>query len=182
MALTHRTFEFYVGDTWTMNASLHDRDGNPLDLTDAVVIWRLRDDISNAIVATATIDEGIALVDAVNGAIVITLAASATALLPAGNYLDEIRIIIGDLTETQAIGPIVAKVVNAVQPPTVPDLAAELEALKSARRSGVLSVRFADREVTYRSDRELQQQIAALQGQLGIQGPRLAVVRSSKGY
>jgi len=182
MALTHRTFEFFVGDTWTMNASLHDRDGKPLDLTDATVIWRLRDDIANAVVATATIDDGIGIVDAVNGAIVITLASSATSLLPPGNYLDEIRVIIGDVTDTQAIGPIVAKVVTAVPSPTGPDLLAELEALKGARRSGVLKVRFADREVEYRSDRELQQQIAALQGQLGIQGPRLAVVRSSKGY
>jgi hypothetical protein len=65
-------------------------------------------------------------------------------------------------------------------------LTLQLEALKSARRTGALRVRFADREVTYRSDTELKAQIAALESELaaaeGTPRPRNVVIRSTKGW
>lgn len=65
-------------------------------------------------------------------------------------------------------------------------LQAQLEALKSARRSGVLKSRFSDREVTYRSDTELGRAISALENEIAVaQGtPRATTVtiRSNKGW
>jgi hypothetical protein len=65
-------------------------------------------------------------------------------------------------------------------------LKADLEALRSARRTGVLRVRFADREVWYRSEAELQKQVASLENEIvaleGSSTPRTIAVRSEKGW
>ncbi len=65
-------------------------------------------------------------------------------------------------------------------------LTADLERLKAARRSGVLSVQFTDRHVTYRSDFELVRAIAALESEIattqGTARPRSINIRSDKGW
>jgi hypothetical protein len=65
-------------------------------------------------------------------------------------------------------------------------LTADLERLKKARRSGVLRILLADREVTYRNDQELARQIAALEAEIaalqGASKPRTVAVRSEKGW
>lgn len=66
----------------------------------------------------------------------------------------------------------------------------DLEQLKSARRTGARRVRIgspgAEREVEYRSDRELVAAIAAVESEIaemeGSARPRFVVVRSSKGW
>lgn len=64
-------------------------------------------------------------------------------------------------------------------------LRAELESLKATRRSATLKVRFADREVTYKSDAEMVAAIAATENEIAaLEGT--PVVRSinvrSKGW
>jgi hypothetical protein len=61
-------------------------------------------------------------------------------------------------------------------------LLADLESLKEARRSGVLKVRFDEREVTFRSDAEIAAQIAAIETEISGSGPRNVMVRSTKGW
>jgi hypothetical protein len=64
-------------------------------------------------------------------------------------------------------------------------LQADLAALKSARRSGVLRTRFGDREVQYRSDAEMAAQVAALESEInaldGSPAVRSIAIRS-KGW
>lgn len=65
-------------------------------------------------------------------------------------------------------------------------LETQLEALKNARRSGVQSAGYGDKRTEFRSDEEMQAAIAALEGEIaaaeGTLNPRIAVVRSTKGW
>jgi hypothetical protein len=65
-------------------------------------------------------------------------------------------------------------------------LRTDLESLKSSRRSGALRTRFGDREVQYRSDKEMVSAIAALETEIATaQGtPRetTITIRSKKGW
>jgi hypothetical protein len=65
-------------------------------------------------------------------------------------------------------------------------LTAALGALKAARRSGVRSVIFGERQVVYRNDPELMAQIAALESEIaaaaGSPKPTTVLVRSNKGF
>jgi hypothetical protein len=60
-------------------------------------------------------------------------------------------------------------------------LIAQLDALKAARRSGVRTVTFGERSVTYRDDAELMAQIAAIENEITPK-PRTVLVRSEKGF
>lgn len=54
---------------------------------------------------------------------------------------------------------------------------AEIDALEAALKSGVLRVRFADREVTYRTQTEMAQQLRLMKNQLSVapsSGPRFS--------
>jgi hypothetical protein len=65
-------------------------------------------------------------------------------------------------------------------------LRGDLETLKSARRMGARAVQIADRQVTYRNDRELTSQIAALEAEIaaidGTEKPRTIIIRNTKGW
>ncbi len=65
-------------------------------------------------------------------------------------------------------------------------LRSQLDALKRARRSGVLRLRDQDQETLYRSDSELAAEIASLESEIaeltGSNKPRSISLRSSKGW
>jgi hypothetical protein len=56
---------------------------------------------------------------------------------------------------------------------------AQLHELKSMRGSGVLHVKFGEREVWFKSDAELRDAIASLEAELNPQRPRNVVCRPS---
>ncbi len=163
MTATHPTFLLYAGDTWQFDALLHDSDGAALDLTDAEIVWRLRNS-SQQIVETLSVGAGIALIAPLAGSCRITLPVTQTALLPAGLYSDEtwVRTQAG-FASTQAVGTIA--VARAGQTAT-PNLAGELAALKAARRSGHLRVRIENFETEYKSDAEMVRAITALENEI----------------
>jgi hypothetical protein len=57
----------------------------------------------------------------------------------------------------------------------------ELAALRRARVSGLHQVRFRDREMTYRSDKELLAAIRDLEAELGRSRPRRLLTTAHKG-
>ena len=65
-------------------------------------------------------------------------------------------------------------------------LQGQLDALKTARRSGAVRVAYGDKSIEYRTDAEMQAAIASLENEIaaaqGIAKPRIAYVRSTKGY
>lgn len=65
-------------------------------------------------------------------------------------------------------------------------LLAQRDALKAARYAGTLSVEYADKKVTYRSDRELANALAAITKEInaasGVSVPRVIRIASSKGF
>ncbi|WP_025036215.1 phage head-tail joining protein [Bradyrhizobium sp. DOA9] len=65
-------------------------------------------------------------------------------------------------------------------------LRAQLEALKSAYRSGTRTLQYDGRVVTYVSAAEMREAIASLNAEIaqitGTAAPTVGVVRSSKGY
>jgi hypothetical protein len=62
---------------------------------------------------------------------------------------------------------------------------AEIDALEAAMKSGVLRVRFADRDITYRSQAEMAQQLKLMKNQLSAapsSGPRYSQASFSEPY
>ena len=88
---------FVVGDDWRIAGTLLDRDGNPLDLTNASITWTLLDPSGAAVKANAIIT----VVDPPTAGIVnIKLAAATTAALAPGRYTEALRITRGGTTST----------------------------------------------------------------------------------
>lgn len=62
-------------------------------------------------------------------------------------------------------------------------LAADLETLKAAYRSGGRTISYEGKSVTYGSAEEMRAVIAAIEAELGISPPvRTIIVRSNKGW
>ncbi len=64
-------------------------------------------------------------------------------------------------------------------------LRAQLESLKASRRSGVLRTRFGDREVYYKSETEMRDAIASIEGEIASldgTGVRHSINIRSKGW
>jgi len=62
---------------------------------------------------------------------------------------------------------------------------AEIDALEAAMKSGVLRVRFADRDITYRSQAEMAEQLKLMKNQLSgapTSGPRFSQASFSEPY
>ena len=133
MTTTHAQFLLYTGDTWTFDAALHDNAGAALNLTGAVILWKLRDGAGN-LKASLSVGAGIEVTNAAGGLCTITVPPALTAMLAAGSYDDEIAVTTADgFVTTQAVGGITVMKAGA---PAAPDLAGQLLALKAARRSG----------------------------------------------
>ena len=181
MTATHSPFTLYAGDTWQLDAALHDNDGTALDLTGAVILWRLRN-AAQVLVALLSVGDGIAITDALAGLCRITLSPAQTAKFTAGNYSDEIAVTTSTgFVTTQAVGPIVVR--RADTAVATSDLAAELAALKKARRSGVRSVTIEGFTTQYATDAELAAAIAATEREIaGNSKPRNLIVRAQKGW
>ena len=181
MTATHAQFVLYAGDTWTLDAALHDAAGAALSLAGATVEWRLRN-AAQAVVASLAIGSGVTITDAAGGLCSIVLPPAQTTALAAGTYADEIQVTTqGGLVSTQAVGPIVVRRADTAIASS--DLAAELAALKKARRSGVRSVTIENFTTQYATDEELAAAIAATEREIaGATKPRNLIVRATKGW
>ena len=182
MTATHANFLLFSGDTWVIDAALHDNANAALDLTDAEIVWRLRN-AAQTVVAELTVDNGIEVTNAAGGLCRITVTPVQSAALPEGNYSDEIVVTTAEgLVTTQAVGAIT--VMRAGAEAAGPDLHAELAALKAARRSGERRVRIENFEREFKSDSEMAAAIAATEAEIaGAQGaPRRVTIRTSKGW
>lgn len=132
MTATHTTFLLYAGDTWIIDAALHDTAGAALDLTGAAVDWRLR--AGTAVKAALNLEDGITITDAAKGLCRITLPAARSVTLAEGNYRDETQVTLADGTVcTQAVGAIVVVKAGNPAPAIVIDPCATLVALQRAR-------------------------------------------------
>jgi hypothetical protein len=179
LTATHTTFLLFTGDTWTLEAALHDMSNAALDLTDAVVQWNLRN-AAQAVVASLSVGNGIVVTDAAGGLCTVTVPPIKTAALAVGDYADEIRVVMKNgIVTTQAVGVITVARAGA---PTAPDLAGDLEKLKAQRRSGIAETQMENFRVTYRPDAEIARAIAATQNEIaGASQPRNVIVKS-KGW
>lgn len=91
-----------VGETWRIDATMHDSLGAPLNLTGATVQWRLSNS-SGVILQTLTVGSGIVLVNGgVDGECIITTTPAmqaALGIIP-GVYPHEAQVILPDGTYT----------------------------------------------------------------------------------
>ena len=122
------------------------------------------------------------ITDAAGGLCRIVLPPAQTAKFAAGTYADEMWVTTqGGFVTTQAVGPIVVRRADTAIANS--DLAAELAALKKARRSGVRSVTIEGFTTQYASDAELAAAIAATEREIaGATKPRNLIVRATKGW
>ena len=181
MSVTHEPFERYPGDTWKLEASLHDDTGAPLDLTGAQITWTVREAFSGDLVLTLTIGDGITISgDPAEGKAVIIVSPESSVAIAPGNYVDMVRVTLASgIVTTQATGAIT---VLPNVPPVAASPAARLEALKGARYSGVMTVQFGEEKVTFRSDKELVAAISALENEVAPAASQNVIVRSTKGW
>jgi hypothetical protein len=94
-----------AGEDWHILGELLDRDGKPLDLTDASIAWTLLDSSGGQVEASATIT---VLDPPTRGIVNIELTAATTAALAPGFYTEALRITrAGSTAELQGLSIIV---------------------------------------------------------------------------
>ena len=122
MTETHADFLLYAGSTWAFDAALHDAACNPLDLTGAMITWRLYD-AQGTVKLELTRDNGIAIVNETGGLCRITVTAAQSKDIAQGSYRDEIVVELPTgFVSTQAVGSILVN-----KPGGLPVSAAEVE-------------------------------------------------------
>ena len=101
-----RNIEFYYGETWTMDTSCFNANNKPLNLTDALISFRLSDNRWNT-VFNLTNPLNIVVTNALAGqcSVVVTPAVQSTANIVDKTYKYELQVILGDGTvSTQCVG------------------------------------------------------------------------------
>jgi len=88
---------FVAGDDWRIDGTLLDRDGNPLDLTNASIAWTLLDPSGAPVKAKAIIT---VLDPPTAGMVNIELTAATTGGLLPGRYTEALRITRAGTTST----------------------------------------------------------------------------------
>lgn len=84
------TITFSEAETWVINATFHNADDSPLDLTGVTDIeWGVALDYIEPRLLTALIGSGITVLSPANGTAIISLSPSAHAAIPAGEYVHE---------------------------------------------------------------------------------------------
>lgn len=107
MTETHTDFLLYAGSTWAFDAALHDAACNPLDLTGALIAWRLYDS-RGTLKLELTRDNGIAVVNETGGLVRITVTAEQSKAIAPGSYRDEIVVTMPTgFVSWQAVGNII---------------------------------------------------------------------------
>lgn len=108
MTALHDDIVFYAGETWYIDGVLRGADGIPLNLSGAGVRWRCEAPGAEPLF-DYSIDDGITVVDAAAGTILIKVPAERSALATPGVYRDQLQVTIGDEVSTQWIGSIVVR-------------------------------------------------------------------------
>lgn len=104
MAELHALAVFLVGDTFPIEGCCTDADGRELDLSGAQAVeWKLETQprtreewetlTTPTVVLDLTLGNGIAIINAPLGQIVITITAAQSAVLAPGRYRDQLRVV-----------------------------------------------------------------------------------------
>lgn len=95
---------FRLGETWPIAFSAADPDGTPIDLTDAVIEWRMASETE--LVLLAVIGTGISVVDAEAGEGLISIGPGTQGQIAPGLYRHELAVTAQGVTTIQAAGVI----------------------------------------------------------------------------
>jgi hypothetical protein len=92
MAMIDQDFEMYQGDTKQLIVSVVDGDGVAVDLTGAIITWKLYKSIAGDVPdVVKTLGEGANVTDALNGEFIVELAEADT-LNMVGQYYHEAQV------------------------------------------------------------------------------------------
>jgi hypothetical protein len=104
MTLRHNPVEFIAGDTWQINATLLEENGDPLDLTDPSAIeWTLLDRRQQRVINGEAI---ITITDGPAGRCSILVPATVTSGIAPGAYTDALRVTVATTVGTLFYGAI----------------------------------------------------------------------------
>lgn len=185
MTATHPTFRLMAGDTWQLDAALHDEQNAPLNLAGVTAIdWRLRN-AGNRLLAALSLGAGVTVLDAAKGTCRIVYPAASSVEIAAGIYYDEIRVILASgFVTTQAVGQIAVERAGAPAATVLPASAgftnADWSAINDAIATGALTVHIKDRTVTYRSLTEMKEIRSMIARELGLSTPAGTVLLAHK--
>jgi hypothetical protein len=100
----HERLELFAGDDWQIDATMIDPNGNPMDLTGAVLMWTLLNDQGFRVVDVG--DFAITL-GTEPGTVTVKITAEASALIAPGSHTDWWRVTPSDgITQTLLTGDI----------------------------------------------------------------------------
>jgi hypothetical protein len=100
--VTHSLVQLTAGDSWEFDAILNDTDGNPLDLTNATIVWSILN--FNQVPALGTTDFTMQLGTGPGQCSVLVPSASSTKLAT-GSYTDFWRVTLDGVTQVLIQGP-----------------------------------------------------------------------------
>jgi hypothetical protein len=106
MAIKNQDFEMYASNDVELDLSLFDEDGDPLDLTGSTVRWALAsayDPTVPLVLKSSDAMAGILITDAVQGMVIVVLAAEDTAGLGGQPYVHEAAVTNDDGAETTVL-------------------------------------------------------------------------------
>lgn len=104
MSNGHEVFEFPQGATWEIAGALKDAAGAALDLSGVTIEWTLKN--SSYSLSLTTVD-GITIVDAAAGTILINVVPASSAVVPLGVYEDSLKVTLVDgAVSYQWAGPV----------------------------------------------------------------------------
>lgn len=106
MTTLHTPATFYPSDTWEIEGKLHDADGAPLNLTGAALRWKLELNKTGAVAVVAMQDNGITVLDAAGGEILIAIPPDQNKNIAPGIYVDQLQVEVGGVVSTQWSGTI----------------------------------------------------------------------------
>lgn len=90
-------FKIVQGDTFRLGVTCQNEDGTPIDLSQSQVMFQVKNDFGGKVIcATATIGNGIYMLDAVNGKFKIEVSSSQFAL-PKSAYQIKIALLVEDI-------------------------------------------------------------------------------------
>lgn len=91
-----RNLDFYRGQSKSFSGIARDQDGNPVDLSQATLIWRMADPDFLYPLTVLTVGDGISLVSGVTGGWRIDIKPNKTSHLPFSKYEHQGEAQIGD--------------------------------------------------------------------------------------
>lgn len=106
MATTHSTVRVIQGDTWKIHGTMLDAKGSVLDISGAIIEWKLYNSSNTVSLVKTSANSEIQIVDGANGKCDIIVSSDVSKNIPVGEYSDRLRVTLAGTVSTMWRGQI----------------------------------------------------------------------------